>query len=235
MAGQINPKDSNTESSPLPNLTTGEMRQRFLGLFSGAINDVLRFNYKGLATSLPSEYQPLLPNQKIAGQAFTIKGGPDITTDGEFEMRAEMLEQIHQDSVVVWDCSGDRVTAQWGEVMTMAAIRNGCRGAIVNGIRDTQSIMDQGFQVFHKYHTSTGMLGRFRMFHYQKPILIGEVVIHPGDWIFGDIDGVIAIPQNIAAEVLLAAEKILNKETEIKDMVQSGLRPTEVVRRGGYF
>lgn len=228
MAGQVN----TTGTPPVPDQ---EMRRRFLGLFSGAINDVLRFNYKGLATSLPSEYRPLLPDQKMVGRAFTIKGSPDITTEGEFEMRAQMLEQLHEDSVVVWDCTGDHVTAQWGEVMTMAAIRNQCRGAIVNGIRDTQSIIDQQFQVFHKYRTSTGMLGRFRMHHYQQPILIGEVAVHPGDWIFGDIDGVIAIPQKIALEVLIAAEKILTKESEIKDMVQSGLSPTDVVKRGGYF
>jgi len=219
----------------LSQISPHAMRARYLKLFSGAINDVLRFHYKGLATSLPSDYTPLLPNEKMVGRAFTIKGAPDITTEGEFEMRAEMLESLHEDSVVVWDCSGDTVTAQWGEVMTMAAIRNQCRGAIVHGIRDTRSIVDQGFQVFHKYRTSTGMLGRFRMFHYQKPILMGEVTVHPGDWIFGDIDGVIAIPEKIAMNVLIAAEKILHKEVEIKDMVNNGLRPTEVVRRGGYF
>lgn len=228
MAGQVN-------TTGTPSVSDQEMRKRFLGLFSGAINDVLRFNYKGLATSLPSDYRPLLPENKMVGRAFTIKGSPDITTEGEFEMRAQMLEQLHEDSVVVWDCTGDHVTAQWGEVMTMAAINNQCRGAIVNGIRDTQSIIDQQFQVFHKYRTSTGMLGRFRMHHYQQPVLIGEVSVHPGDWIFGDMDGVIAIPQKIALDVLIAAEKILTKESEIKEMVQSGLRPTDVVKRGGYF
>ena len=172
---------------------------------------------------------------KLAGVAFTVKGDPDITTDGEFEMRAQMLEDLHEDSVVVWDCTGDRVTAQWGEVMTMAAIRAGCRGAIVNGIRDTKAILQQEFPVFHQYGCNTGMLGRFRMHHYQRPILMGEIVVQPGDWIFGDIDGVVAIPREIAYDVLLAAEQILNKEVEIKDWVEQGMKPTEVVARGGYF
>ena len=164
-----------------------------------------------------------------------MKGGPDITTDGEFEMRAQMLEALHEDSVVVWDCTGDRITAQWGEVMTMAAVKAGCHGAIVNGIRDTDAILAQEFSVFHQYRCSTGMLGRFRMYHYQKPILMGEVVVQPGDWIFGDIDGILAVPAPIAYDVLLAAEQIVNKEVEIKDWVKSGMKPTEVVARGGYF
>ncbi len=220
--------------SPFP-IPVTEMRARYLQLYTGAINDVLRFDYKIHATSLPSGFAPLREDMKMVGLAFTIKGGPDITTDGEMETRAEMLEALHQDSVVIWDCTGDTVTSQWGEVMTMAALRAGCRGAVVNGIRDTEAILDQKFPVFHKYKSNTGMLGRFRMFHYQKPVLMGEVVVKPGDWIFGDIDGVIAIPQEIAYDVLLAAEKIINRESEIKKMVKSGMSPTEVVRNGGYF
>jgi regulator of RNase E activity RraA len=222
-------------SNGLYPISIAQMRERYLKLFTGAVNDVLRFDYKMHATSLPPEFAPLREEMKLAGQAFTVKGAPDITTDGEFEMRAQMLESLHQDSVVVWDCTGDKVTSQWGEVMTMAALRVGCRGAIVNGIRDTHAILSQNFPVFHKYKSNTGMLGRFRMYYYQKPVLIGEIIVNPGDWIFGDIDGVIAIPKGIAYDVLVAAEKILNKEEAIKDMVNSGMKPTEVVAKGGYF
>ena len=220
-------------SAPVPSVP--EMRKRFLALYTAAINDVLRFEYKMKATSLPAEFTPLREDMKMAGLAFTIKGGPDITTDGEVEMRAQMLEDLMADSVVVWDCTGDTVTSQWGEVMTMAAVRAGCRGAIVNGVRDTNSILDQKFPVFLKYRTNTGMLGRFRMYYYQKPILMGEIVVNPGDWIVGDIDGVVAIPKEIALDTLIAAEKIANKEESIKGMVREGIRPTEVVKRGGYF
>ncbi|MDA3959708.1 MAG: RraA family protein [Planctomycetota bacterium] len=212
-----------------------EMRERFLKLFSGALNDVLRFEHQHHASSLPSCYKPLKPGMRMCGRAFTVKGGPDITTDGEFEQRAQMLEDLHQDSVVVWDCTGDTVTAQWGEVMTMAAMRAGCRGAIINGVRDVDPVLDQEFPVFHQYTTSTGMLGRFRMYHYQKPVLMGEVVVNPGDWIFADADGALAIPQAIAEAVLISAEAILAKEKDIKDMVRSGMKPTEVVKNGGYF
>jgi len=228
---------TNTEGAalaPYP-ISINEMRKRYLKLFSGAVNDVLRFNYHIHSTSLPTSFRPLREEMKIAGQAFTIKGGPDITTEGEFEMRAKMLEDLHEDAVVIWDCTGDKVTAQWGEIMTMAAVRAKCRGAVVNGIRDTNAILKQKFPVFHKYKANAGMQGRFRMYHYQRAILMGEVIIEPGDWIFGDIDGLISIPKAIAYDVLLAAEKILLKEEEIKDMVNKGVKPTEVVARGGYF
>ncbi len=216
---------------PVP---VAEMRERYLKLYSGAVNDILRFDYR-MHAALPSEFAPLDRSMKLAGQAFTIKGAPDITTDGEFEMRAQMLEALPEDSIVVWDCTGDRITAQWGEVMTMAAMRAGCRGALVNGIRDTDAILRQGFPIFNIYRSNVGMLGRFRMYYYQKPIRIGEIVIEPGDWIFGDIDGAIRIPADIAYDVLLKAEKLLDREEGIRGMVNSGLRPTEVVKKGGYF
>lgn len=226
--------DENALKWPFP-ISIAEMRERYLKLYTGAVNDVLRFKYKMHASSLPATFAPLREEMKLAGLAFTVKGGPDITTEGEFEMRAEMLEALHENSVVMWDCSSDTVTSHWGEVMTMAAMKVGCRGSVVNGIRDTQAILDQGFPVFHKYKSNTGMLGRFRMYHYQKPILMGEVIVNSGDWVFGDIDGVISIPQNIAYNVLLESEKILQKEDQIREMVDSGMKPTDVVRNGGYF
>lgn len=215
-------------------VSVSEMRERYLKLYSGAVNDILRFEYR-MHAALPSEFAPLDRGMKLAGQAFTVKGAPDITTDGEFEMRARMLEDLHENSIVVWDCTGDRVTAQWGEVMTMAAIRSGCRGALVNGIRDTDAILAQDFPIFNLYRSNVGMLGRFRMYYYQKPVRIGEIVIEPGDWIFGDIDGAIRVPADIAYDVLVKAEKLLHKEDTIRDMVNSGMKPTQVVANGGYF
>lgn len=211
-----------------------EMRARFLKLFTAAVNDVLRFEHR-LNGSLPSDYRQLVAGQKLCGRAFTVKGGPDLVTEGELETRAKMLEDLGEDHVVVWDCTGDTVTAQWGEVMTMASLRQGCRGAIVNGVRDVDRVIPQGFPVYHRYTCSTGMLGRFRLYHWQKPVLMGEVMVEPGDWIFGDQDGLVAIPSRIAEAVLLSSEAILSKEKSIKDLVESGLKPTEVVARGGYF
>lgn len=120
--------------------------------------------------------------------------------------------------------------------MTMASIRQGCRGAIVDGgVRDTNKVLEQKFPLFCKYRTSNGMLGRFRLIGYQMPIVMGKVMVYPGDVVMGDIDGCICIPREIAYEVLLRAEEIRDNEVEIKKMVSSGMTPTQVVDNGGYF
>ena len=79
------------------------------------------------------------------------------------------------------------------------------------------------------------MLGRFRMVDFQIPVKVGSVIVKPGDIVFGDIDGVLVVPHDIAYDVLLEAERIAFGEEDIKKQVESGSSPSEVVRNGGYF
>ena len=91
------------------------------------------------------------------------------------------------------------------------------------------------FPVFARYRNSNGMLGRFRITGWEIPIKIGDVIIYPGDVIFGDIDGVIVIPRALAYEILLRGEEIKNSESTLKHWVREGMTPNEIVKRGGYF
>lgn len=212
-----------------------ELCERYEALFSAAVNDVLR-EHNLTHQTLPNNIMPLRESMKVAGPAFTIKGAKSLLIKDEMKERARMLEDIPPQSVVAWDTSGDDESAQWGEVMTMAAKRRGCRGAIVDGgVRDTDRVLPQDFPVFVKFRSSNGMLGRFRISDWQTPVRIGEVDIFPGDIVFGDIDGVIVVPRAIAYEVLLRAEEIAESESQLKQWVESGMSATEIVERGGYF
>ena len=212
-----------------------DLVKRYEALFGGAINDVLR-EMGLLHQTLPHAILPLRDHMTLAGIAFTVKGAKNLTTEGEMPQRAAMLEAIPAQSVVIWDTTDDDESAQWGEVMTQAAIRRGCRGAVIDGgVRDTQKVLDQNFPVFCRYRSSNGMLGRFRMIGYQIPICIGKVIIHPGDIIFGDIDGVLIVPRALACEVLTRAESVGKVEQVYKQWIDQGMSPQEVVKRGGYF
>lgn len=212
-----------------------ELCCRYEAVFTAAVNDVLR--EKGLLyQTLPNDIKPLRDDMKVAGICFTIKGCKNLDLTDEMMQRAQMLEAIPPNSICVWDTSGDDESAQWGEIMTMAAKKKGCRGAVVDGgVRDTNCVLRQDFPVFYKYRTSNGMLGRFRMVGWQIPISIGRTMIRPGDIIFGDIDGVLVIPRELAMEVLEKAERIRDGEVSIKEMIQDGMEPTKVVENGGYF
>lgn len=222
------------EPAPLA-IDEKELCERYEKVFTAAVNDVLR-ERQLLHQTLPTGILPLRDHMKVAGPAFTIKGAKSLEIEDEMAQRAEMLEAIPANSVVAWDTSGDDESAQWGEVMTMAAVRRGCRGAVVDGgVRDTSMVLEQGFPLFVRYRTSSGMLGRFRISAWQVPVEIGRVMVYPGDIVFGDIDGVVVVPRAMACEVLERAEAIQNEESEIKRWVREGMSAQEVVRRGGYF
>lgn len=216
-------------------IATGELCDRYERLFTAAVNDVLRA--RGLLYQvLPPSIAALQRETKVAGVAFTIKGAKSLRLENDMQTRAAMLDAIGRDAVCVWDTSGDDESAQWGEVMSIAAQRRGCRGAVVDGgVRDTDKVLGLGFRVFCRYTTSNGMLGRFRITDWETPIRIAAVTVTPGDIVFGDSDGVIVVPRRLAYEVLLEAEELKAKEREVKQWVRDGVPPREVVDRGGYF
>jgi regulator of RNase E activity RraA len=216
-------------------ISTQELCDRYEDVSTPMVNDVLR-EMNLLYQNLPSAIMPLRDGMKAAGIAFTVKGAKSLVLKDEMLERVEMLAAIPEDSVVVWDTSNDDESAQWGEVMTMAANKNGCRGAVIDGgVRDTDKVLEQGFPIFVKYRTSSGMLGRFRITGYEIPVRIGNVFVNPGDVVLGDIDGVIVVPRDLAYAVLLRAEEIKNAESKMKRWIREGMPAEEVVRRGGYF
>lgn len=220
--------------TPLP-IPAHDLCKRFEALSTPIVNDALR-EMERLYQTLPHTIMPLREEMRVAGEAFTIKGSKSLIIKDEMKERAAMLESIPTGSVVIWDTGQDDESAQWGEVMTMAARKRGCHGAVIDGgVRDTHRVLEQAFPIFVKYRSSNGMLGRFRITGWQVPIKIGDVFIRPGDIVFGDIDGVIVVPRDLAYDALLRGEEIAGAESEIKRWIEEGLSTGEVVDRGGYF
>lgn len=218
-------------------ISMNELYDRYERTFTAAVNDVMRED--GLLNqALPYYLIPLDEGKVACGSAFTIKGCPSLDFDEnkEMEERAKMLDDIHPGSFVVWDTTGDTSCAHYGGMMAKASKLRGCRGAVVDGgIRDVTSIKNEKFPLYYRYRSSNAMLCRFRIIGWQCPIEIGGVRIFPGDIIIADADGVLVVPRPMAYDVLLRAEAIRDKEVGVAKMIDSGLKPTEVVENGGYF
>lgn len=221
-----------TNEIPIP---IRELCERYEKLYTGCINDVMR-ELCLLNQNLPSSIMPLRDEMTVCGEAFTVKSAPNVMIEGEMTFRAQMLDEMKPEGVVVWDTSEDTEASLWGGVMTATAIAKKLRGAVIaGGIRDTKQILEQHFPVFYKYRTSNGSLGRCMITHYQVPVKIGKVTVRPGDIIFGDIDGVLCIPREIAYDVLLRAEGIERNEVDIFSWVRQGDTISQIIEKGGYF
>lgn len=213
----------------------GEICSRYERLYTGAVNDVLR-ELCLTSVALPPAIRPLRDEMVCAGFAFTIRSNADPTLSGELELRVKMLDELRPHHVCVWNASGEDEASHWGEVMTGASMKRGCKGAVIDGgIRDSKGILSQGFPIWRRYHTSNGSLSRAKITGYQVPIRVGQVIIQPGDLVFGDIDGVVVVPRKLCVAVLERAEAIEKNEGEIKEWVSAGLSTKEIHDRGGYF
>ena len=212
-----------------------ELLKRYENLYTGAVNDVLR-EYCYLNQALPNYIQPLQDYRTVAGFAFTVKSAPNVLISGEMEYRTQMLDEMGTNAFVLWDTSKDEKATLWGGVMTATAKGKKVKAACIDGgIRDTHQILEADFPVFYKYRLSNGSLGRCMITHYQIPILIGDVLIKPGDVVIGDIDGVLVIPRERAYEILLRAEEIRENEETIFCWVREGQSIHDIKAKGGYF
>lgn len=217
---------------PLP---LADLCARFEKLYTGAVNDVLR-ELCLTNQALPSQIMPLRDEMVLCGEAFTIRSAADPTLAGELESRVKMLDGLHPGHVCVWNANGEDRASHWGGVMTRMAVKHGVRGAVIDGgIRDTKDILEQKFPIWCRYRTSNGSLSRAKVTGYQVPIVIGGVIIKPGDIILADIDGVLVIPRKLAVPVLERAEGVEPNELEIKDWVNAGLTTEELQDRGAYL
>lgn len=212
-----------------------ELLSRFEQLYTGAVNDVLR-EFCFLNQALPGHILPLREYNTVAGFAFTVKSSPNVLITGEMDFRSQMLDEMGEDAFILWDTNKDEKATLWGGVMTATAKGKKVKAACIDGgIRDTHQILSEDFPVFYKYRISNGSLGRCLITHYQVPILIGDTLVRPGDVVLGDIDGVLAVPRDVAYDVLIRAEEIRENEKKIFSWVNEGQSIQEIKEKGGYF
>jgi regulator of RNase E activity RraA len=211
-----------------------DLKQRYLALYTGAVSDIL--DKRGLRHQvLPHGITPLTNANRIAGRAFTGQGYPCAdTAHDDTETRLAMLDSIQPGTVSVWACGGSTDCAHWGEIMSTAARQRGCEGAVIDGgVRDVDFVNAMNYAVFAKFKCPASSVGRWDIREYQVPIKIGLTVIHPGDFVFGDVDGVVIIPAALTVEVLEAAESVFQREKGMREELRRGVRVQDAYQKYG--
>jgi 4-hydroxy-4-methyl-2-oxoglutarate aldolase len=213
-----------------------EICARFRQIYAGVVYDVLE--QLGLPNQvLTHEMAPLLPDMKLAGPAFTVKGTTSCERNQEQRYRRlRAIKEMPRPCIEVRDCTPFAVSI-YGELSATTASAHGAVGALVDGgVRDTGKIISMHFPVFARYRTPIEAFGRWAMLDYQVPIMLaGEltetVQVNPGDFIFADYDGVLVIPKALTEQVLVECEKISGTENVARLEFARGDDPVEVFRR----
>lgn len=165
---------------------------------------------------LDSVIKPRINDQRICGPAATVL---EAATD-EFvppQHALDLIDEAAPGSVIVISIEGGvSEVAVWGGLMTAGAVANGHVGAVLDGgVRDLIEIRrDYGFPVYARAVSPGTTLGRYRTVASQVPVCVGGVMVHPGDIVVGDVDGVVIVPQAQAEAVLKMAQEIDARELE---------------------
>lgn len=135
------------------------------------------------------------PHRKVCGIAFPCRVAltPDYV---EIHTLLEMVDRIPEHAFVVVAADDEIDAALWGGMMSARARARGAVAAAVNGgVRDIEQIADLGFPVFGTGRCIKDIRRRGYMAAYDTTVRCGDVTITPGDVVFGDANGVIAIPR----------------------------------------
>lgn len=233
-------------------ISTMERVRRYKEFYGGCVSDALA-GCGVTNTVLSPDFYPLRQDMILAGEALTVKLhslAGEIMTEEERKARDEewkrigtpqkrMMKSVYPGAVLCFECGGDKQPAQFGEMSCTLAKAHGCVGMLIEGnIRDTRYVLKM--EDFPVYTTGTrpNAFGGWRIMEIQQPIylrghLTHYVRINPGDFIFGDTDGVQIIPKEFVDEVMLICEDIMAKENEERRLIREGMPIDQVYETYG--
>ncbi len=206
-------------------------------LYSAVLSDVM--DGLGLMEqALKPFVRPLDDSLVLFGRARTGLYMPRYqVADGEdpYAIEIALVDDLQPGDVAVFACSGptDRI-APWGELLTTAAQVRGATGCLTDGlIRDIKPIREMGFPVFHGGIGPLDSKGRGKMMEMDCRVICGGVAVAAGDWVFGDADGAVVIPQAAAEETFAKALEKVQAENRTRDELRAGRSLREVFDRFG--
>lgn len=161
---------------------------------------------------------------QLLGTAFTVK-----VAEGDNLMFHKAMDMAKPGDIIVIDAGGCEERAIFGALMANYCKVRGVKGLIVDGsVRDCEELA--AFEDFPVYARATTPNGPYKNGpgELRGTISLGGVVVHPGDILVGDADGVVVIRQQDAKELAVKTRAIMRKEEEImRNILESSsyLRP----------
>jgi len=152
-----------------------------------------------------------------------------------YALEMDLIDSLKPGQVAVFACDGptDRI-APWGELLTTASMVRGAAGCLTDGlVRDVRRIRELGFPLFHGGIGPLDTKGRAEMMAADEPVEVGGARVAPGDFVFGDVDGVVIVPQAITAEAIRLALEKIEAEDSTREELLAGHSLRSVFERHG--
>lgn len=195
-------------------------KERLLQLDTAAVSDAM--DSLGINRALFG-IAPRVDGAKIAGPAFTVQYEALSNEPATFQNAANYIDEVPPHAVVVVNNDANTACTSWGDILTRKALRQDIAGTVINGsARDIETIRKLGYPLFTAGIFMVSGKNRVRLKATNVPVEIAGVTVQPGDWIFGDDNGVVVIGVEHLQAVIERAENVNNTEIGIVKAIESG-------------
>jgi regulator of RNase E activity RraA len=152
-----------------------------------------------------------------------------------YALELDLIDDLKPGEVPVLACGGPTDwIAPWGELLSTAARARGAAGCVTDGlVRDVARIRAMHFPVFHGGIGPLDTKGRAEMIEKDMPVDIAGVRVAAGDWVMGDVDGVVFVPADRADAVFRAALDKIAAEDSTRAELEAGESLHAVYARHG--
>lgn len=214
---------------PLPSLA--QLRER---LYAAVVCDALdQLGFRNQSPRIPM--RPLTTGGVLLGRCKTTLWADMAHEDPRpYELELQAVDSCRADDVIIAAAGGSLRSGLWGELLSTAARRAGCVGAIVDGaVRDTQKITAMGFPVFARATCVYDSRDRNRVIDVDIPVEIDGVRFAPGDLVIADSDGIVVVPQQVEEAVIQRAWDKVQAENVVRDAIAGGMSAGEAFAKYG--
>ncbi len=186
---------------------------KFAGLRTPDISDAM--NRAGtMDNGIQAAYRPM---GRVIGSAVTVS-----VPTGAFNVIKAAMQQTRRGDVLVINARGSLRGALIGGNVCRGLLHRGLAGVVMDGaVRDVTEIQEDGLPVFAR--GVSAMMGPIDgPGEVNVPIACGHVVVHPGDIIVADLDGIVAVRAADAAQIAEETQKLLGHYAGVQDVLRRG-------------